>query len=290
MALKGNLRDFSTTQLLNLINLARKTGTLTIRNAKNAEMSFREGKLIFAALDQNSSSLASILQRAGKLSGEQVKAIHKSSGKTSDKELGLMLINAGLVSQRDIVQSVRQHILDVVYRLFTWEEGLFRFEANVLPPPERIVVPINLESVIMEGSRRLKEWERLQDELPDLDMALKFADRPDARLRNINLAVEEWRVVSFINPRNSIRQIAKANNLSDFQIRRIVYGMLQAGLVELIWPEGVSPPKPETPARRRRERAAEARKRPGRAPEAAQQAPAEKRSIVMRLINRIRRL
>lgn len=290
MALKGNLRDFSTTQLLNLINLARKTGTLTIQNAKNAEMSFREGKLIFATLDQNSSSLASILQRAGKLSGEQVKAIHKSSGKTSDKELGLMLINAGLVSQRDIVQSVRQHILDVVYRLFTWGEGLFRFEANVLPPPERIVVPINLESVIMEGSRRLKEWERLQDELPDLDMALKFADRPDARLRNINLAVEEWRVVSFINPRNSIRQIAKANNLSDFQIRRIVYGMLQAGLVELIWPEGVSPPKPETPAQRRKEKAAEERKRPEHAPAPAQQAPAEKRSIVMRLINRIRRL
>lgn len=30
MALKGNLRDFSTTQLFNLINLARKTGALTI--------------------------------------------------------------------------------------------------------------------------------------------------------------------------------------------------------------------------------------------------------------------
>jgi hypothetical protein len=30
MAVKGNLRDFSVTQLLNLINLARKTGTLTV--------------------------------------------------------------------------------------------------------------------------------------------------------------------------------------------------------------------------------------------------------------------
>mgnify|MGYP001472054073 CR=1 FL=1 len=28
MPLKGNLRDFSTTNLLNLINLAKKTGTL----------------------------------------------------------------------------------------------------------------------------------------------------------------------------------------------------------------------------------------------------------------------
>ena len=30
MPLQGNLRDFSTTQLLNLINLAGKTGTLSI--------------------------------------------------------------------------------------------------------------------------------------------------------------------------------------------------------------------------------------------------------------------
>ena len=35
MALKGNLRDFSTTQLLNLINLARKTGTLTIEGSSD---------------------------------------------------------------------------------------------------------------------------------------------------------------------------------------------------------------------------------------------------------------
>jgi len=281
MALKGNLRDFSTTQLLNLINLARKTGTLTIENMNEAaRMSFREGKLIFASMDQESSTLTSILQQAGKLSAEQGQAIQRGSGKTSDKELGLMLVNAGLVTRNDIIQGVRQHILDIVYRLFTWGEGLFRFEANVLPPPSRITVPINLESVIMEGSRRLKEWERLQDELPNLDMALKFTDRPDARLRNINLTVEEWRVVSFISPRNTIRQIAKANNLSDFQVRRIVYGMLQAGLVELVWPAGVQPPAPGRPTPRRKEKR----------PVPAQQAPAVKRSIIMRLIDRIRRI
>lgn len=290
MALKGNLRDFSTTQLLNLINLARKTGTLTIQNSIKAQMAFREGKLISATWDQASGSLISILRRSGKLSEEQVRIIRQRAGRTSDKELGLQLIQAGLVSQNDIIQGVRQHTLDIVYRLFTWGEGLFRFDANVLPPPERIIVPINLESVIMEGSRRLKEWERLQDELPDLDMALRFADRPDTPLRNINLAVEEWRVVSFINPRNSMRQIAKANNLSDFQIRRIVYGMLQAGLVELVWPSVVQPRRPSVSTRpvtavpRTTEAIAPI------PPEPVKQAPAVKRSVVMRLIDRIRRI
>jgi hypothetical protein len=278
MALKGNLRDFSTTQLLNLINLARKTGTLTIQhNSESAHMSFREGKLIYAHMgDESGYHLAKILQNSGKLSAEQAQIIRSHAEGKSDKQLGHLLITAGRVTQNDIIQSVRQNVLDIVYRLFTWADGIFRFEANRLPSPGHITIPIDLESVIMEGSRRLKEWEILQEELPDLDVALRFTDRPDARLKNINLTVEEWRVVSFVNPRNTIRQIAKANNLSEFEIRRIVYGMLQAGLVEFVdRPKPALPADVADPGRRA--------KRP-----AVEQPPDVKRSVVERLIDRIK--
>lgn len=277
MALKGDLRDFSTTQLLNLINLARKTGTLTIQGMNEvANMAFREGKLIYAYFGEESDShLASILQSSGKLSEEQANIIQSHAKGKSDKQLGHLLITANYVTQNDIIQSVRQYILEIVYKLFTWGEGLFRFDANKLPSPNHITIPIDLESVIMEGTRRLQEWEILQEELPDLSASLRFTDKPDARLKNINLTVEEWRVVSFVNPRYSIEQIAKANNLSDFEIRRIVYGLLQAGLVEFV--ASKKPAKAEI----------ESNKRRGKQPE---QSPAAKRSVVVRLIDRIRGL
>lgn len=278
MALKGNLHDFSTTQLLNLINLARKTGTLTIQGTEStANMAFREGKLIYAYMgEDNQSHLAEILQATGKLTKEQANVLQTHAKGKSDKQLGHLLITAGYVTQNDIIQSVRQYVLDAVYKLFTWTEGIFRFDANKLPSREHITIPIDLESVIMEGTRRLKEWEILQEELPDLDVSLRFTDRPDARLRKINLTVEEWRVVSFVNPRNTIRQIAKANNLSDFEIRRIVYGMLQAGLVEFV--------RPRQPTTTKESDKPEPKKR------TPEQSPAAKRSVVVRLIDRIRGL
>jgi hypothetical protein len=289
MALKGNLRDFSTTQLLNLINLARKTGTLTIEGPEAAQMAFREGKLIYASLGSSGVNLARMLHEAGKLNEKQLQLIETRAGSMSDKQLGHLLIQAGHVTQSDIIQSVRHHVLDVVYRLFTWADGLFRFDANKLPSPDRITIPIDLESVIMEGSRRVKEWERLQEEIPDLDVSLRFTDRPDARLRNINLTVEEWRVVSYVNPRNSIRQIARANNLNDLQIRRIVYGLLQAGLVEYSQ-------RPMSPVHT--SAGAMVRGNGGAAPATSYRgvtsAPAAssgvKRSVVHRLIDRIRSL
>ncbi len=276
MALRGNLGDFSIAQLLNLINLARKTGTLTVeRSGKRAELAFREGRLIHATVDGDGSQLAAALLRSGLITEEHARTIASRAGDRGDKELGLLLVSAGYVSRDDILQSVRSHILDNVYPLFTWSDGRFRFESGLPTDDDVITVPIHLENVIMQGIRRLEEWEQLQEELPDLDVSLKFADRPRANLRDINLNVEEWRVISFINPRNTIRQIAHYNNLSDFRIRKIVYGLLQAGLVELVQPKREERPgQPEEigPVAKKKRR------------------PDVKRNVIMRLIDRIREL
>ena len=242
MALRGNLRDFTITQLLNLVNLAGKTGTLIIDGPSDqAQVSFREGKLAFAKIGDEDNRLATILHRANKLNVNQYRALVERAGQMNDKELGLLLINAGYVTQEDILVNLQQYFTEIVRRLFTWVEGIFRFESDTLPPDDRINVRLDLENLIIEGSRQLREWEQLQDEIPSLEMALKFTERP---LKNVNLSVEEWRVVSYINPKNTIRQIAKANKMNELEIRRIVYSLSQAGLVEIIRPEGMPlPPK-----------------------------------------------
>jgi hypothetical protein len=196
--------------------------------------------------------------------------IKSHAGDKSDKELGLLLINAGYLTQQDILAGIRQYIIDIVYRLFTWVDGFFRFDNDVLPPDDRIVMRLDLENIIIEGARRMREWEQLQEELPNLDMALDFIERPGANIRDVNLNVEEWKVVSYINPKNSIRQIMRANKMNELEIRRIVYALIQAGLVEVVRPPGMPLP-----------------------PQARQVPAVDKRqqsSLVNRLIDRIRSL
>jgi hypothetical protein len=243
MALKGNLRDFSVLQLFNLVNLARKTGTLTLEGPNVAAwVSFRSGKLIHAQMGNEDGTLLGVLRRSGKVSKKQTAQVKAYSTGKSDQELGLLIINAGYVSQQDILSSINQYVLEVVYQLFAWLEGFFRFDADVLPPDDRITIRLDLENVIMEGSRRMKESEQLSDEIPNLDMALNFVERPDANIRDVNLNSHEWKVVSYINPKNTIRQIARANKMNDLEIRTIVYGLLQAGLVDIVRPEGMPLP------------------------------------------------
>ncbi len=248
MALKGNLRDFSVLQLFNLINLARKTGTLTLEGPNVAAwVSFREGKLIHAQLGNEDGTLLGVLTKARKVRAEQAKLIRQNTAGKTDKELGLMLINAGYLDQQDILASIQHYVLDVVYRLFGWLDGFFRFDNDVLPPDDHITIRLDLENVIMEGSRRMEQYEHLVDELPNLDMALNFVERPGTDIRNVQLNTMEWKVVSYINPKNTIRQIAKANKMGDLEIRGIVYGLLEAGLIEVVRPEGMPlPPQAKT--------------------------------------------
>lgn len=279
MALKGNLRDFSITQLLNLINLAHKTGALVVEGpGESACIYFREGKLAYAQIGQDDNSLATILFKANKLNAAQHRTIQARANHVSDKELGLLLINANYITQQDVLSSLQAHFLAIINRLFAWVEGLFRFENDLTPPADKITLRINLENLILEGSRHLREWEQLQDEIPSLDMALKFAERPEANIRDVNLSVEEWRVVSFINPKNSMRQIARAVKMNDLEIRRAVYGLLQAGLVEIIRPEGL--PQPRLTSRMQLPVAKTTNAT----------AKAEQKSLINRIINRIRSL
>jgi hypothetical protein len=273
MALKGNLRDFTVTQLLNLINLAKKTGTLVVESPGQAAwVSFREGKLAYAQVGKEDNSLATILFQAKRISAAQHRLLKERAANMSDKELGLLLINANYISQQDILASLQGYFTGVLQRLFGWGDGSFRFENDILPPDGKIMVRVGLENIILEGSRRMREQEQLLDEIPSLDMALKFVERPGANIRNLSLSVDEWKVVSFISPKNTIRQVARAANKNDLEIRRIVYSLLQAGLVEIIRPVGV----PIMPPLQR--------------PPVEQSTKEEQKSLINRIIQRIRKL
>lgn len=292
MPIQGNLRDFSTTQLLNLINLSGRTGVLRIfegvttgekdansneklaAGKERAQILFKAGKLVYAMTAGQLNDLIAVLKQGGKLSEAQAKLLRERAKGTGDKALAMRLIGANYVTRNDIVTCVQQYILDIVYNVMSWNREPFRFEENVdVDKADRIMVPIDLQNVIIEGARRLKELDEITKHIDNLDLCLKFPENPKEKYAGVHLSVEEWRVVQFVNPKNTIRQIARANNMSDTEIRRIVYGLEHAGLVEIVRPVAPKPVVPTTPSAERRR----------------QQQPPQ-RQVVNRIIDKLRSL
>ena len=305
MALVGNLRDFGLPDFLYLVDRGAKTGRLALQHDdEQAFLYFQNGKLVYASRNAAEERLGELLVRAGRVTPEQRNyALHLQRTTQQPKPLGLIMVELGYVNREGIIRTVRSQIEETVYRLFAWHEGEFRFEPDVPPPRESVSIPLSIENVIMEGVRRIDEWARIRDQIPGPDVIVRFAALPAARARSINLTPEEWRVFSRINGAENLAGIVRLTGLSEFEVSRIVYGFLQAGLVEVARPvlqpagmvqvaavapaAGPPPVAAPVPIAPFNGRAAAPSARPTPAP---QPFVPPKRGLIYRIIERIRRL
>jgi hypothetical protein len=269
MALVGNIRDFGLSDFLYLVDRGYKTGGLYLSHAQErALLYFEKGKLIMAAGTPDDLH-AELLVRLGLLDTQQIsqarQALNNSANGTT---LTQVLIESALVDPVQLQRTLQNHTEESVYGLFGWPEGEFRFEQGEQPHSDAPVMPeaISVENLIMEGVRRIDEWGRIKDRIPSTDMVVKFLDQPGEKAKGVKLAPEEWRVFARINGRDTLAEIAARTNLSEFDVCRIVYGFVTAGLVVV-----QKKPKPMALAGG-----------------AQANLPRVKKSLVNRIINRIR--
>jgi hypothetical protein len=266
MALVGNIQDFGLSDFLYLVDRGYKTGCLHLTHGnETAVLFFEKGKLIYAAKEENNSK-GELLVQLGTITAQQLehaRQVQTSSG--NGMNISQAIIKEEILSQEDIQKALQSHIEEsVVYGLFGWPEGEFRFEHGQKPEEDIPVMPmpVPVEHLIMEGVRRIDEWGRIKDRIPSTDMLVRFVDQPGEKAKGIKLAPEEWRVFARINGKDSLATIAKKTSLSDFDVCRVVYGFATAGLVEVF-------------------------KKPTASQGARGEAPRVKRSLVSRIINRV---
>jgi hypothetical protein len=271
MALVGNIRDFGLSDFLYLVDRGYKTGGLHLSyEQETALLFFEKGKLVMA-VRKPEDQRPELLVRLGIVSDEQLAQARTSmANRSNGATLTQVILDENLARKDQFQGTLQSFTEEQVYGLFGWPEGEFRFEQNQRPEPDApsIPTPISVDHLIMEGVRRIDEWGRIKDRIPSTDMVVRFLEQPGERAKGVKLAAEEWRVFARINGRDTLAEIAKKTNLSDFDTCRIVYGFLTAGLVDV-----QKRPKP-MPAR------------PGAV--SAAEPPRLKRSLVNRIIDRIK--
>jgi hypothetical protein len=271
MALVGNIRDFGLSDFLYLVDRGYKTGCLHLsRNGETASLYFEKGKLIAAARTDQSALVTDLLHTKGKLTPQQMQHAVQTQRNDGGASLVQVLTELNYITRDDLQRVLQQHIEESVYGLFGWPDGEFRFEQNQKPATTAPIMPTPLpvEHLIMEGVRRIDEWGQIRERIPSTDMVVKFVEQPGEKAKGVQLAPEEWRVFARINGRDTLAEIAQKTNLSEFDVCRIVYGFLTAGLVDVL-----RKPKP-LPVM--------ASGRPIAEP------PKVKKGLVSRIINRIR--
>ncbi|HHI02477.1 MAG: hypothetical protein DRP51_00090 [Candidatus Zixiibacteriota bacterium] len=233
MSLAGNLKTVSFPDILQLLATGKKTGILEISTkARQKEIAFREGAIIFASSINSSEDLfGNLLLKRGKISKndlERAIIMHKQTG----RQLGTTLVDLNLFEKEEIIECLKLQIEEIVYNLFSWEEGDFKFIENVSPRNAQFTIELNTMNVIMEGTRRIDEWVEIQKVLPPDNIKIKLTTTPPSKRDEIKLSIDEFRILSLINGERTLPDIVQASPIGEFVTYRALYRLIIAGLVE----------------------------------------------------------
>jgi hypothetical protein len=232
MGITGNLQTMQLAELLQWLGQGQKTGTLAIDGGEvEKRIYFQGGRIVSSASTDPREYLGQFLVRNGHLTEDELNTAVRRQ-EAEGKLLGAILVASGSLSEDDLQPLLQVKTREAIYELFTWEEGRFEFLEDRLP--DKLFVPTDLEvtGIVLEGVRRLDEWNRIREVIPTLD-AVPVTVRAAAGSK---LTAAERRVLAEIDDRSTLAEIRDRARTSDFTACEAVFHAVQAGSVKVVVP------------------------------------------------------
>jgi hypothetical protein len=249
-SLRGNLTSFRLPDVLTFLASARKSGTLTLTSgSKEATVFFDNGSVVYAGSNQEALRLGAVLLRKKKISADQRAAIDKLMHAEGGR-FGQIAVQQGLLTEDQLRDFLKVQVSEIIYDSFVWPGGTFAFIDDTILPPYAVTIAIDLSNLIMEGARRIEEWEECERLLPDSSVVFKVVANPDAE--KITLSLDEWKILFLVNGRRKLGELALAADEEPLHVYRVIYGLFGNKLIEPVThapePDDTSRTKPAMPA------------------------------------------
>jgi hypothetical protein len=245
MAIEGPLRELGVHAVFQRLDLSRKTGMLRVSSElrqDEGQVFFDNGKVVLASIRSTAMPTDVALLHAGRITeADLTRARSRQANGRAARDVVDLLVEIGAISQKELERQLRLHIESVVFELISWSEGFFSFEERMredLPADTRVAV--STESLLMEAARRIDEWSRIADIVPNASVIPELApvsggDNGDGAIGGpmLDLLPHEWQVLTMIDGERDLRGIAASLARDEFETAKIAYGLATTGIIVL---------------------------------------------------------
>jgi hypothetical protein len=233
MTLEGTFRDFHIADIVQLIGLQRKTGTLTLEGeGETLSLTFQEGAVAWARSARTpwERRMAQVLVTRGLVTAPQLQeALNAQKG--GKKTLGVILSEKGFLQKKDWDRVLAQEVEEAVYRPFRWASGRYRFEPETsVDLAEGKVGPLPAENVLMEGIRRVDEWTMIMEKIPSTAMVFKVGSHP-GRLNPKQVEPNEVKMLDLVDGKRTAQELVDTSGLGHFEGMRALASLVAAGAI-----------------------------------------------------------
>ncbi len=131
----GRLHDMSVREVLKLLCLSRRTGTLHLSDgSESGRVDFHRGTILRAYTSSQFSNLGEVLVRIGIVTPGQIdEALRQQRSASERLPLGRLLIQFGSATPQDVASAMRIQVEEVIQRMIDWRSGEYWFEIGSTP-------------------------------------------------------------------------------------------------------------------------------------------------------------
>ena len=244
MALQGTLKDFSITEIIQLIGQQLKTGVLKIRRSKDlVEIHFVDGMIVHVYSNYRGKKdlIGEILVKAQLITEEQLERVLKIQ-KDTLKYLGEILVELQLLTKDDVLKVISTQIYETIYDLFWWEDGNFNFDLKLVESYKKIPFALSTEQVLLNILRMVDEWSEIEKKVSSPHLVFKRvltlegksidALSPQSYLKE-KLNAEQELIYNLVDGTRTVQEIIDRSLLGKFNASEILVDLSEMGLIEM---------------------------------------------------------
>lgn len=243
MALQGTLKDFSITEIIQLIGQQLKTGVLKIRRGKDlVEIHFVDGMIvhIYSNYRGKKDLIGEILVKAQLITEEQLERVLKIQ-KDTLKYLGEILVELQLLTKDDVLKVISTQIYETIYELFWWEDGNFNFDLKLVESYKKIPFALSTEQVLLNILRMVDEWSEIEKKIfsphlifkRPLGLEEKSVGGLSQSYLKEKLTSEQELIYNIVDGTRTVQEIIDRSLLGKFNASEILVELSEMRLIEM---------------------------------------------------------
>ncbi|WP_199243107.1 DUF4388 domain-containing protein [Vitiosangium sp. GDMCC 1.1324] len=226
VVLSGDASGFPLSDLIAFLSQSRWNGVVRVQ-APGGERSvlMRDGEVRGATSDVAADRLGEVLVRLGYLDRPQLETVLREH---PPSKIGRALVERGLLQAHDLFRCVTHQVSEIFHAIVLCREGSFFLIDQPVEDKLGHNIQLSTQSLLMDSIRKIDELAHFRKRIPHSRLYVLRKGQTNAKLE-----ADEDKVLALVDGRRTLLDLGQASRLSEFDVTKVVYGLLEGGFVQL---------------------------------------------------------